>query len=121
MARCWRAPTLEVVPAHAGNLTALFERLNEVVYISPTERRFKRRAAESSRYASLQLRSNLNETEAAWFAAHAFQFPGVELRARWVRSIPCRPPTVGYIGRIADGDSRIWSAPASWATTAAPT
>ena len=108
LARNYRTYTLEVVPAHAGNLTALFERLNEVVYISPTDqRRFKRRAAESSRYASLQLRNNLNETEAAWFAAHAFQFPGVELRARWVREYPqglSAAHVVGYIGRIADGD-----------------
>ena len=113
------------MPAHAGNLTALFERLNEVVYISPTDqRRFKRRAAESSRYASLQLRNNLNETEAAWFAAHAFQFPGVELRARWVREYPqaCRPPTWSATSAASPtATSRTWNAPASWATTAAPT
>ena len=39
LARNYRTYTLEVVPAHAGNLTALFERLNEVVYISPTDQR----------------------------------------------------------------------------------
>jgi len=108
LARNYRTYTLEVVPAHAGNMNELFERLTEVVYISPSDqRRFKRRAAESSRYASLQLRNNLNETEAAWFAAHAFQFPGVELRARWVREYPqgvSAAHVVGYIGRIADND-----------------
>ena len=109
LARNYRTYTLEVVPAHAGNMNELFERLTEVVYISPTDqRRFKRRAAESSRYASLQLRNNLNETEAAWFAAHSFQFPGVELRARWVREYPqglSAAHVVGYIGRIAEGDN----------------
>lgn len=109
LARNYRTYTLEVVPAHAGNLSQLFERLTEVVYISPADqRRFKRRAAESSRYASLQLRNNLNETEAAWFAAHSFQFPGVELRARWVREYPqgaSAGHVVGYIGRIAEGDN----------------
>lgn len=109
LARNYRTYTLEVVPAHAGNMNELFERLTEVVYISPTDqRRFKRRAAEASRYASLQLRNNLNETEAAWFAAHAFQFPGVELRARWVREYPqgvSAAHVVGYIGRIAEGDN----------------
>ncbi len=108
LARNYRTYTLEVVPAQAGNLSQLFERLTEVVYISPADqRRFKRRAAESSRYASLQLRNNLNETEAAWFAAHSFQFPGVELRARWVREYPqgvSAAHVVGYIGRIAEGD-----------------
>ena len=109
LARNYRTYTLEVVPAQAGNMNALFERLTQVVYISPADqRRFKRRAAESSRYASLQLRNNLNETEAAWFAAHAFQFPGVELRARWVREYPqgrSAAHVVGYIGRIAEGDN----------------
>lgn len=109
LARNYRTYTLEVVPAQAGNMNALFERLTEVVYISPADqRRFKRRAAESSRYASLQLRNNLNETEAAWFAAHAFQFPGVELRARWVREYPqgqSAAHVVGYIGRIAENDN----------------
>lgn len=108
LARNYRTYTLEVVPAQAGNLNELFERLTEVVYISPADqRRFKRRAAESSRYASLQLRNNLNDTEAAWFAAHSFQFPGVELRARWVREYPqgvSAAHVVGYIGRIAEGD-----------------
>ena len=108
LARNYRTYTLEVVPAKAGGMDELFERLTEVVYISPADqRRFKRRAAESSRYASLQLRNNLNETEAAWFAAHAFQFPGVELRARWVREYPqgaSAAHVVGYIGRIAEGD-----------------
>ncbi|MGE8687062.1 MAG: penicillin-binding protein 2 [Achromobacter sp.] len=108
LARNYRTYTLEVVPAKAGSMDELFERLTEVVYISPADqRRFKRRAAESSRYASLQLRNNLNETEAAWFAAHAFQFPGVELRARWVREYPqgaSAAHVVGYIGRIAEGD-----------------
>lgn len=109
LARNYRTYTLEVVPAHAGNMNELFERLTEVVYISPADqRRFKRRAAESSRYASLLLRNNLNDTEAAWFAAHAFQFPGVELRARWVREYPqgvSAAHVVGYIGRIAEGDN----------------
>ena len=46
--------------------------------------------------------------EAAWFAAHSFQFPGVELRARWVREYPqgaSAGHVVGYIGRIAEGDN----------------
>jgi penicillin-binding protein 2 len=108
LARNYRTYTLEVVPAQAGNLDNLFQRLNEVVYVSPPDqRRFKRLAAESNRYASLILRNNLNDTEAAWFAAHSFQFPGVELKARWVREYPqgkSAAHVVGYIGRIADND-----------------
>ena len=108
LARNYRTYTLDVVPAQAGNIDEMFDRLRQIVYISPfDQRRFKRRIGEQSRYASLVLRNNLNDTEAAWFAAHAFMFPGVDLRARWVREYPqgeTAGHVVGYIGRIADND-----------------
>ncbi|MEI2415276.1 penicillin-binding protein 2 [Orrella sp. JC864] len=108
LARNYRTYTLEVVPAQAGPLDELFKTLPQLVHISPAdERRFRRRVAESSRYASVVLRNNLNETEASWFAAHAFRFPGVELKARWVREYPQGPVAahvVGYIGRISESD-----------------
>ena len=100
--------TLEVVPARAGNVDELIEALNPIVHVSSVDvRRFKRRVSESGRYAQVVLRNNLNETEAAWFAAHAFRFPGVELRARWVRVYPqgkSAAHVVGYIGRISEAD-----------------
>ena len=108
LARNYRTYTLEVVPALAGKLDNLLDTLTQVVYVSPAERRrFRRSVAESSRYARIVLRNNLNDTEAAWFAAHAFQFPGVELRARWVREYPqgaIAAHVLGYIGRISDSD-----------------
>jgi len=108
LARNYRTYTLEVVPAVAGKLDDLLDLLTQVVYVSPAEqRRFRRNVAESSRYARIVLRNNLNDTEAAWFAAHAFQFPGVELRARWVREYPqgmTAAHVLGYIGRISESD-----------------
>jgi penicillin-binding protein 2 len=83
-------------------------KLTPVVYVGPADqRRFKRRVAESGRYASVVLRNNLNETEAAWFSAHSMRFPGVELRARWVREYPqgqAAAHVVGYVGRISESD-----------------
>lgn len=100
--------TLEVVPAKAGNIDQLLSKLTPVVYVGPADqRRFKRRVAESGRYASIVLRNNLNETEAAWFSAHSMRFPGVELRARWVREYPqgqAAAHVVGYVGRISESD-----------------
>lgn len=111
LARNYLSYTLEVVPARAGNLDELFNELMPIVYLSATDqRRFKRRVAESGRYASVILRNNLNETEAAWFSAHSFRFPGVELRARWVREYPqgkSAGHVVGYIGRISEGDAAL--------------
>ena len=100
--------TLEVVPAKAGNIDQLLSKLTPVVYVGPADqRRFKRRVAESGRYAGVVLRNNLNETEAAWFSAHSMRFPGVELRARWVREYPqgqAAANVVGYVGRISEPD-----------------
>lgn len=108
LARNFLSYTLEVVPGRAGNIDAMLSRLTPVVYVSSADqRRFKRRVNESGRYASIVLRNNLNETEAAWFSAHSLRFPGVELRARWVREYPqgkAAGHVVGYVGRIAEAD-----------------
>ncbi len=108
LARNLLSYTLEVVPARAGNIDELIDALNPIVHVSAVDvRRFKRRVSESGRYASVVLRNNLNETEASWFAAHSFRFPGVELRARWVRVYPqgkSAAHVVGYIGRISEAD-----------------
>jgi len=108
LARNFLSFTLEVVPGRAGNLDEMLSRLTPVVYVSSADqRRFKRRVSESGRYASIVLRNNLNETEAAWFSAHSLRFPGVELRARWVREYPqgkAAGHVVGYVGRISESD-----------------
>ena len=108
LARNYLSFTLEVVPGRAGNLDEMLSRLTPVVYVSSADqRRFKRRVSESGRYASIVLRNNLNDTEAAWFSAHSLRFPGVELRARWVREYPqgkAAGHVVGYVGRISESD-----------------
>ena len=108
LARNYLSYTLEVVPARAGNLDELFETLTPIVFISAAEqRRFKRRVTESGKYASIVLRNNLNETEAAFFSANALRFTGVQLRARWVREYPqgkAAGHVVGYVGRISEAD-----------------
>ncbi|VFR22372.1 Penicillin-binding protein 2 (PBP-2) [plant metagenome] len=108
LARNYRAYTLEVVPAMAGPLDELFKSLQGLVPVTPAdERRFRRRVSESSRYASVMLRNNLTEAEASGFAAHSFLYPGVSLKARWVREYPqgaSAGHVVGYIGRISETD-----------------
>lgn len=108
LARNYLSFTLEVVPGRAGKLDEMLSRLTPIVYVSSADqRRFKRRVSESGRYANIVLRNNLNETEAAWFSAHSLSFPGVELRARWVREYPQGQSAghiVGYVGRISESD-----------------
>lgn len=108
LARNYRSYTLEVVPAHAGDIDQMLDDLGEVVHIGESERRrFKRRVGESGRYTSIVLRNNLNDTEAAWFAAQSFRFPGVEIKARWVREYPygeVAAHVIGYVGRLSEQD-----------------
>lgn len=108
LARNYRDYTLEVIPAEVSDLKAMLNSLSQLVYISPTnQKRFLQRVNQSGRYARVMLRNNLNETEAAWFAAHAYKFPGVSLSARWVREYPhgsSAAHVLGYVGRISEQD-----------------
>lgn len=100
--------TLEVMPAQVKSIDQTLSDLSEVVNLSENEvKRFKRKLQESSRYAHVVLRNNLNDVEAAWFASQAFRFPGVNLKGRWVRDYPqgqSAAHVVGYIGRISEND-----------------
>lgn len=109
LARNYRDYTLEVTPAYVkGGLAQTLDELRKLVYFSETDqRRFLNRVRSTSRYASIPLRNNLNEIEASWFAAHAWRFPGVELRARWVREYPqgeTAAHVLGFVGRISEDD-----------------
>jgi len=108
LARNYRDYTLEVVPANVKDMNALLEELNTIVNISPFQRRrFEQALSQSGRYSSVILRNNLSDLEASWFAAHAYKFPGVELRARWVREYPqgeTAAHVIGYVGRISEND-----------------
>src|SRR5690625_4065 len=109
IARNLRDYTLTITPAYASrDLEALLDELSTVVYVSARDkRRFLNTVGHSSRYRSHLLRNNLNEVEAAWFAAHAYRFPGVNLEARWVREYPQNDTAahvIGYVGRISSAD-----------------
>ncbi len=108
LARNYRDYTLEVVPANVKDMGAMLDELSELVYISSYHRRrFQQAMNQTGRYSHVLLRNNLNELEASWFAAHAYKFPGVELRARWVREYPrgeAAAHVLGYVGRLSERD-----------------
>lgn len=109
LARNYRDYTLSVVPANVpGDLQETLDELGRIVYISPNDRkRFLQNVRQSSRYAQVLLRNNVNEIEASWFAAHSYKFPGIELSARWVREYPegeAAAHVIGYVGRISEAD-----------------
>ncbi|NYT59922.1 penicillin-binding protein 2 [Alcaligenaceae bacterium] len=109
LARNYRDYTLSVTQASLdAPVEQMVESLGQLVYLSPSNRRrFFQNLKQSGRYTSVLLRNNLNDTEASWFAAHAYKFPGVELSARWVREYPqgeAAAHVLGYVGRISEDD-----------------
>lgn len=108
LARSYRDYTLEVVPGQIGDIDAMIEAVGKIIPISPLDiRRFKQRMGANTRYTSIILRSNLTDEEAASFAVRSFKFPGVNIRARWVREYPqgeSAAHLIGYIGRISERD-----------------
>ena len=108
LARSYRDYTLEVVPGQIRDIDAMIEAVDQIVPISSLDiRRFKQRMGANTRYTSIILRSNLTDEEAAAFAVRAFKFPGVSIRARWVREYPqgeSAAHLIGYIGRISERD-----------------
>lgn len=104
LATNYSAYTLEFLPARIRNLEETIAQVAEIIPISTRERkRFKRAMAESRSFESIPMRTRLSDEEVALFAAQAFRFPGVEVKARLFRSYPygeTASHAVGYIGRI---------------------
>lgn len=108
LARNYRDYVLEVTPAQVPDMERMLNELSEIVHVSAYQRRrFQLAVNQSGRYASVMLRNRLNDVEASWFAAQAFRFPGVSLKARWVREYPqgeTAAHVLGYVGRISEAD-----------------
>jgi penicillin-binding protein 2 len=100
--------TLEINPQQVGNAEAVINELAKVIEIQPRDRsRFRKLRSEIKGADSLPIRTRLNDDEVARFAANAYRFPGVAIKARLFRSYPhgeVASHALGYIGRISDKD-----------------
>ena len=100
--------TLEINPQKVGNLDAVINELAKVVEIQARDRsRFRKLRSEVKGADSLPIRTRLTDDEVARFAANAYRFPGVEIKARLFRHYPLgevASHALGYIGRISDKD-----------------
>ncbi len=108
LAHNFAAYTLEVSPTQVHDLPTLINQLSTLVEITPKDRkRFQKLLEEGHDFASIPIRTRLNDEEVARFAVNRYRFPGVEINARLFRHYPngeIASHVVGYIGRISDGD-----------------
>ena len=101
--------TLEITPSKLEHsLEDTINALSQYVEITTKDRRrFKTLMDESKDFESLPIKVRLTDEEVARFAAQAFRFTGVEIKARPFRYYPMGESAshlVGYIGRINDDD-----------------
>jgi len=100
--------TLEINPRQVTDLEDTIAELGKVLEILPRDRnRFRKLRQEIKGAESLPIKTRLSDAEVARFAAHAYRFPGVEIKARLFRSYPygaTASHALGYIGRISDRD-----------------
>jgi penicillin-binding protein 2 len=108
LARNYSAYTLEINPQRVASVEATITSLAEVLDIQPKDRqRFRKLRQELKGAESIPIKTRLTDEEVARFAANAFRFPGVEIKARLFRQYPMgevASHVVGYIGRINDAD-----------------
>jgi penicillin-binding protein 2 len=108
LAHNYSAYTLEITRSKLDDLEDTLTALSQIVDITPKDRRrFKKLMEESKDFESLPIKTRLTDEEVARFAANAFRFPGVEIKARLFRQYPLGESAshlVGYIGRINDRD-----------------
>ncbi len=108
IAHNYAAYTLEITPSKAGDLESLINELATVVEVAPKDRkRFRKLLEEGHDFASLPIRTRLNDVEVARFAANKFRFPGIDIRARLFRHYPngeVASHVIGYIGRLTQSD-----------------
>ncbi|MDR0458499.1 MAG: penicillin-binding protein 2 [Burkholderiaceae bacterium] len=105
LATNYKTYTLEITPSKLDRpLDQVIDAIAQLVDVTPLDRkRFARARADARNFDSVPLRLRLTDAEVARFAAQAYRFPGVEIKARLMRTYPLGLATahvVGYIGRI---------------------
>lgn len=108
LARNQSAYTLEIQLDQVDDVDAVIDSLSGVIDIPPRDRkRFKKLREETRGAESLPIKTRLTDVEVARFAANAYRYPGVAIKARLFREYPYNElasHALGYIGRINDRD-----------------
>jgi penicillin-binding protein 2 len=105
LATNYKTFTLEITPSRLDRpLDEAIEAIAQLVPVTSRDRkRFARARADSRSFDSVPLRLRLTDEEVARLAVQTYRFPGVEVKARLMRTYPLGEAAahlVGYIGRI---------------------
>ncbi|MBQ9578027.1 MAG: penicillin-binding protein 2, partial [Ottowia sp.] len=105
LATNYKAYTLEVTPSRVDRpIEQLIDDIAQLVPVTPRDRRrFLRQRADSRSFDSVPIRMRLTDEEVARMAGQLYRFPGVEIKARLLRTYPLGDlgaHIIGYIGRI---------------------
>ncbi len=110
IAKNYSAYTLEIAMDRVRDVERTIDELSKVVPIEARDRRrFHKLIEDYKRLDSVPIRTRLTDEEVARFAAQAYRFPGVELRARLFRQYPLGETAshlLGYIGRVSPSDEQ---------------
>jgi penicillin-binding protein 2 len=105
LATNYSAYTLEIQPQRVtAPLDKVIDEIGQVIEVQARDKkRFKKLLEENKSIESLPIRTKLTDEEVAKFAANAWRFPGVEIKARLFRNYPwgeLASHLIGYIGRV---------------------
>ncbi len=96
--------SLEITPEQVKDLEKTITQLGEVIDITEGNiKRFEHLRKQQRRFDSIPIRIDLTEEEIARFAVNRHRFPGVEIKAKLLRTYPLGKETahvLGYVGRI---------------------
>lgn len=109
LAENYSAYTLELEPLEdEEDFWSVVDRIAAVLAVTSDDReRIREALARRSRFATIAIRSELSDEEAAIFLANAYKFPEVKFGARLYRRYPFGEITshlLGYVGRVTDQD-----------------
>jgi penicillin-binding protein 2 len=109
LAENYSAYTLELEPPEdEEDFWSVVDRIATILTVTSDDReRMREAVARRSRFATIAIRSELSDEEAAIFLANAYKFPEVKFGARLYRRYPFGEITshlLGYVGRVTDQD-----------------
>ncbi|WJV68169.1 peptidoglycan DD-transpeptidase MrdA [Pectobacteriaceae bacterium CE70] len=99
---------LELVPEKVTNVDATLNALKPIVNLTDEDiDNFKKERKHSRRFASIPLKTDLNEIQVARFSVNQYRFPGVEVKGYQHRYYPygsALTHVLGYVSKINDKD-----------------